>query len=73
MLVQVVRFVWAKSAYEHLGFVYASGVASGPTVGEERPRDDSEVVYADEIREMMLEPARQSMVQGESRGGKGSR
>ena len=24
------------------------------------PRDDSEVVYADEIRELMLEPARQA-------------
>lgn len=37
------------------------------------PQDDSEVVYADEIRELMLEPARQNMVQGEDRGGKGSR
>ncbi len=37
------------------------------------PRDDSGVVYADEIRELMLEPARQTMVQGEARGGKGSR
>jgi hypothetical protein len=31
------------------------------------------VVYADEIREMMLEPARQTMVQGDARGGKRSR
>ena len=37
------------------------------------PEDDSEVVYADEIREMVLEPARQNMVQGEDRDGKGSR
>jgi hypothetical protein len=37
------------------------------------PQDDSEVIYADEIRELMLEPARQNMVQGEARGGKGSR
>src|SRR5204863_7833193 len=37
------------------------------------PEDNSEVVYADEIRELMLEPARQEMVQGEARGGKGSR
>ena len=37
------------------------------------PKDDSEVVYADEIREMVLEPARQAMVQGDARGGKGSR
>jgi hypothetical protein len=37
------------------------------------PEDDSEVVYADEIREMMLEPAREKMVQGDARGGKGSR
>lgn len=161
---------WAKEAYEHLGFVYASGVAGGPTVGEVRaedrprrlevvqiricaprdlaitsfadwrrndpltlhrdlgqwvsprdlaqlfvksveapniedeygipfqvfygvsantrsawsianarrvigyePEDDSEVVYADEIREFLLDPARQRMVQGEARGGKGSR
>jgi hypothetical protein len=167
---QVDRFVWAKECYEHLGFVYASGVAGGPTVGEVRaedrprklevvqiricaprdlsitsfadwrkddpltlhrdlgqwvsprdlaqlfvksveapniedeygipfqvfygvsantrsawsianarriigyePQDDSEVVYADEIREMMLEPTREKMVQGEARGGKGSR
>ncbi len=167
---QVDRFVWAKETYEHLGFVYASGVAGGPTVGEVRaqdrprklevvqiricaprdlsitsfadwrkddpltlhrdlgqwvsprdlaqlfcksveapniedehgipfqvfygvsantrsawsianarriigyaPEDDSEVIYADEIREMMLEPTRQTMVQGQDRGGKGSR
>lgn len=31
------------------------------------------MVYADEIRELMLEPARQTMVQGDARGGKGSR
>ena len=37
------------------------------------PQDDSEVVYADEIREQMLEPTREKMVQGEARGGKGSR
>jgi hypothetical protein len=30
-------------------------------------------LYTDEIREMMLKPARQIMVQGEARGGKGSR
>ena len=161
---------WSKSAYEELGFVYASGVAGGPTVGEVRaedrprrlevvqirigaprdlagtsfagelrgdpltlhrdlgmwvsprdlaqlfiksveapniedeygipfqvfngmsantrsswsianarqvigyePQDDSEAVYADEIRELILEPAREAMVQGEARGGKGSR
>jgi hypothetical protein len=33
----------------------------------------SAVVYVDEIRELMLEPARQNMVRGEARGGKGSR
>ncbi len=161
---------WAKEAYEHLGFVYASGVAGGPTVGEVRaedrprrlenvqiricaprdlattsfadrraddpltlhrdlgqwvsprdlaqlfvksidapsiedeygipfqvfygvsgntrsawsianarrvigyaPEDDSEVVYADEIRRFILDPARASMVSGEEQGGKGSR
>jgi len=31
------------------------------------------VVYAAEIREMMLEPTTKMMVQGETRGGKGSR
>jgi hypothetical protein len=36
-------------------------------------QDDSEAVYADEIREMMLESARQTMVQDEARGGNGSR
>jgi hypothetical protein len=42
------------------------------TVGYE-PRDNSEVVYADEIRRYIVEPARASMVRGEARGGKGSR
>lgn len=37
------------------------------------PEDDSEVVYADEIRRFILDPARERMVQGEARGGKGSR
>jgi hypothetical protein len=37
------------------------------------PEDDSEVVYADEIRRHILEPARARMVQGEAKGGKGSR
>ena len=37
------------------------------------PKDDSEVVYADLIRELILEPARERMVQGDARGGKGSR
>jgi NAD+ dependent glucose-6-phosphate dehydrogenase len=169
-LVQVDSFVWSKEAYEHLGFVYAAGVAGGPTQGEVRaedrprrlevvqirigaprdlasttfagrfqsdpltlhrdlgmwasprdlaqlfaksveapnvddqygvpfqvfngmsgntrsawslanartiigyePQDDSEVVYADEIRRFILDPARAAMVQGEARGGKGSR
>ena len=52
--------------------MYASGVAGGRIIGYE-PQDDSEVVYADEIRELMLEPARQTMVQGQDRGGKCSR
>ena len=37
------------------------------------PEDDSEVVYADEIRTHILDPQRAGMVQGEARGGKGSR
>jgi len=35
------------------------------------PRDDSEVVYADEIRRSILEPARGDMVTGEARRGQG--
>jgi nucleoside-diphosphate-sugar epimerase len=37
------------------------------------PEDDSEVVYADEIRRSLTGPARASMVQGAARGGKGHR
>lgn len=37
------------------------------------PEDDSEVVYADEIRRWVLEPARAGMVQGDARGGIGHR
>jgi hypothetical protein len=37
------------------------------------PEDDSEVVYADEIRRAIIEPARAAMVDGDERGGKGSR
>ena len=37
------------------------------------PEDDSEAVYIDEIRTHILEPQRKYMVQGEARGGKGSR
>ena len=58
-LVQVDRFVWS--------------IANARRIIGYEPQDDSEVVYADEIRELMPEPARQNMVQGEARGGKGSR
>ena len=37
------------------------------------PEDDSEVVYADEIRRWILDPARAEMVAGEARGGIGHR
>jgi hypothetical protein len=37
------------------------------------PQDDSEVVYADEIRRYILDPARERMVPGEARGGIGNR
>lgn len=37
------------------------------------PQDDSEVVYADEIRRFIVDPARGSMVAGEQRGGLGHR
>lgn len=44
------------------------GAASGTN-----RRTIPEVVYADEIRALPLEPARETMVQGDARGGKGSR
>lgn len=37
------------------------------------PEDDSEIVYADEIRQLIVDPARAGMVRGEQRGGKGHR
>ncbi|HEU5315042.1 MAG TPA: NAD(P)-dependent oxidoreductase [Chloroflexota bacterium] len=37
------------------------------------PEDDSEVVYADEIRRHLTGPAQDRMVQGDARGGKGHR
>jgi nucleoside-diphosphate-sugar epimerase len=37
------------------------------------PEDDSEAVYADEIRRWVLDPAREGMVSGEARGGLGHR
>jgi nucleoside-diphosphate-sugar epimerase len=37
------------------------------------PEDDSEVVYAEEIRRWILEPARAGMVSGEAQGGLGHR
>ncbi len=37
------------------------------------PQDDSEVVYAEEIARHLVWPAREAMVQGEARGGKGHR
>jgi hypothetical protein len=35
------------------------------------PQDDSEVVYAEEIRRHLTGPAREGMVDGEARGGQG--
>ncbi|MGH2459417.1 MAG: NAD-dependent epimerase/dehydratase family protein, partial [Chloroflexota bacterium] len=37
------------------------------------PRDNSEVVYADQIRRVLLDPLRPEMVDGEARGGLGHR
>jgi nucleoside-diphosphate-sugar epimerase len=37
------------------------------------PQDNSEVVYADEIRRAILDPLRDQMVQGEAKGGLGHR
>ncbi len=51
----------------------AWSIANARKIVGYEPQDDSEVIYADEIRELLLEPARQNMVQGEARGGKGSR
>src|SRR5215211_2194566 len=41
---------WAKEAYEHLGFVYASGVSGGPTVGEVRVEDRPRKLEVVQIR-----------------------
>jgi hypothetical protein len=51
----------------------AWSIANARRVVGYEPLDDSEVVYADEIREFLLDPARRGMVQGDARGGKGSR
>jgi nucleoside-diphosphate-sugar epimerase len=51
----------------------AWSLANARTVIGYAPQDDSEVVYADEIRRHILEPARAAMVTGEERGGKGHR
>ena len=37
------------------------------------PEDDSEVVYADEIRRLLVGPLRERMVSGDARGGLGHR
>jgi nucleoside-diphosphate-sugar epimerase len=49
----------------------AWSIANARQVIGYEPQDDSEVVYADEIRQHILEPARTAMVSGEARGGKG--
>lgn len=51
----------------------AWSIANARRVIGYEPRDDSEVVYADEIRRFVLEPSRAAMVSGERRGGKGHR
>src|SRR5919201_3636046 len=45
----------------------AWSIANARRVIGYEPRDDSEVVYADEIRRFVLEPSRRSMVSGELR------
>ena len=50
LLVPVDRFVRARERYEHLGFVYASGVAGGPTVGDACPEDRTRKVEVVQIR-----------------------
>jgi hypothetical protein len=51
----------------------AWSIANARRIVGYQPQDNSEIVCADEIREFLLDPARQNMVQGEARGGKGSR
>lgn len=51
----------------------AWSIANARQVIGYEPRDDSEVVYAEEIRRYILEPAREEMVIGEARGGLGHR
>jgi nucleoside-diphosphate-sugar epimerase len=48
-------------------------IANARRVAGYAPQDDSEVVYADEIRQYLVGPAQAAMVQGTARGGKGSR
>jgi hypothetical protein len=69
---------WGDIEYEHVIPLKASCGVSANTrlawsianarriIGYE-PQDDSEVVYADEIRELMLEPTRAKMFQGQER------
>jgi len=51
----------------------AWSIANAKRVIGYAPEDDSEVVYADEIRRWILEPARAAMVAGVARGGLGHR
>jgi nucleoside-diphosphate-sugar epimerase len=51
----------------------AWSIANARKIAGYAPQDDSEVVYADEIRQFMLGPARAAMVAGEARGGRGHR
>lgn len=48
-------------------------LANARTVLGYVPRDDSEIVYADEIRRWIVEPQRGAMVSAEARGGLGRR
>lgn len=42
----------------------ARSIANARQIVSYEPRDNSEVVYADEFRELMLELARQGMIRG---------
>jgi hypothetical protein len=48
-------------------------IANARKIDGYEPQDDSDVVYADEIRELILSPRARRWVRGEVRGGKGSR
>jgi hypothetical protein len=70
---EAVTEVWVRPYGVSANTRSAWSIANARRIVGYEPRDDSKVVYADEIRDLMLEPARQIMVQGDARGGRRSR